>query len=333
MVRCSFLVRDVRLAAGPFVPRGSMAAPRGRVVARCILLAAALACLAMAAPVAMGAAAPPAVTPTPTARTSATTTAKASPTGTVADPKTPESEGALKAVWPKTVAEMEKIAKADPLEFLRMSLKWADEKVADYTCQFQKIENIEGTLRKPETMRMKFRAGTFSIYLKWLLEPSKGQEVIYVEGANEGKAWVHPSGFIGVLFRKVSVDPLSKAALKHSRRPVTNAGMANMLRIIVPQCEEALANGDLKLTYEGIRDEGGRPAYVFKRVLPKKGDYPCDVLLIYIDQQYFVCVRSDSFDWSGELQSHYSYFDIIINPGLSDTDFDPDNGDYGFRLW
>jgi len=336
MIRDWLTIRTVRFAWGPPGQRRSMPA-RGVLFA-----AAALACLAPVAP-ASGGAAPASATTTPTAAAKATATAptgssashdaKAPPAPDPADPKTPETEGARKAVWPRSVQEMEKIAKADPIEFLRMSLKWTDENVTEYSGQFQKIENIDGTLRKPETMQIKFRADTFSVYLKWIQEPSKGQEAIYVEGTNDGKAWVHPSGLLGVLFRKVSIDPLSKTALKHSRRPVTMAGMANMLRIIIPQCEAAQASGDLKLTYEGLRDEGGRQAYVFKRVLPKKGDYPCNVCLIYIDQQYLVCVRTDAFDWSGELISHYSYFDLLINPGLTDTDFDPANGDYGFRLW
>jgi hypothetical protein len=129
------------------------------------------------------------------------------------------------------------------------------------------------------------------------------------------------------------VDPAGKTALKHSRRPLTNAGMANMLRLIIPQCEAALANHDLTLTYEGIRDQDGRPAYVFKRVLPNRNDYPCSVLTIYVDREYLACVRTDAYDWDGGLLSQYTYSDLVINPGLTDLDFDPDNKDYSYRLF
>jgi hypothetical protein len=285
-------------------------------------------------------------TPTKSTSQAATGSATGSATGTAVEPgklpalpepPMPTSEGAKKAVYPKKVEEMEKAAKADPLEFLRTSLKWTDDTVLEYTCQFKKIENIGGTLHKPETMLLKFRAAPFAVYIKWVQEPSKGQEAIYAEGTNNGKAAVHPAGVVGVMFRRVDVAPDSKDALKHSRRPVTNAGMANMIRIIIPQCEEAQKAGDLKLTYEGLRNEGGRPAYVFKRVLPKpapgKPEYACDVLLIYIDQQYLTCIRTDAFDWGGELISHYSYYDLNINPGLDEKEFDTNNADYGFRLF
>ncbi len=241
--------------------------------------------------------------------------------------------GAAAAVFPKAPAEVEKLAKADPIQFFRTALAWHEAKVRDYTCRFLKVEQIEGELRKPETMRMKFREAPFSVYVKWITEPSLNQEVIYVHGANKGMAVAHPPGILGALIRRVSIVPDSKRALKYSRRPITNAGMGNMLRLIIPQCERAKANGDLKLTYEGIRHEGGRPSYLFKRVLPKKDDYPCDVLLIYIDQEYLVCVRTDAYDWDGSLLSHYSYTELVLNPGLTDEDFSPDNREYAYRLF
>lgn len=240
--------------------------------------------------------------------------------------------GAQAAIYPRP-EEADKLAAGDPLEFLRLALGWCDQRVQEYTCQFHKQEKIEGTIHKPETMSMKFRARTFSVYLKWTGAVSDGQEAIYVEGRNDGKAAVHPSGLLGILFRRVNIDPTGKVALRHSRRPVTFAGMTNMLRLIIPQCERAKANGDLALTYEGIREHDGRPAYVFKRVLPQKHDYPCPVLIAYIDRQYLVCVRTDAYDWDGTLLSQYIYTDLKINPGLTDADFDPDNRDYGFRLF
>jgi len=240
--------------------------------------------------------------------------------------------GAPNVIYPKATAEMEPRARSDPLEFLRTALRWHDERVIGYTCQFSKQENIAGELRKPETMRMKFRVKPFSIYVKWVGEISKDQEVIYVEGQNAGKAVANPAGILGVLtLHRISLDPLGKLALKHSRRPLTMAGMGNMLRLIIPQCERARANGDLTLTYEGIREESGRPAYVFKRVLPNKSEYPCSVLTIYIDTQYLLCVRTDAFDWGGNLVSQYCYSDLTLNPSLGDDDFNPGNRNYGFR--
>jgi len=239
------------------------------------------------------------------------------------------AEGAKKAVHPNPRG-MESLAKKDPMQFLRTALEWADATIADYTCQFEKQERIGDTLRKAETMQMKFRASTFSVYLKWTEKPSKGQQVLYVDGAYDSKAVVHPSGLLGVLFRKVSLDPAGSTAMKHSRGPITAAGMANMLRQIIPVCEKAQKNEDLQLTYEGIREQNGRPTYVFKRVLPNRNDYPCSVLIIYIDKEYLACVRTDACDWNGDLIGQYIYSNFVINPSLTDKDFDAANTEYGF---
>ncbi len=276
----------------------------------------------------------PTATATAAEKPAATATAAAAekPAATATAPAPDQPEGAKVAVYPKP-EEMDKLAQTNPLEFLKAALKWSDENITDYTCTFVKQERIAGELRDVETMQMKLRESTFSVYLKWIADPSKGQEVIYVDGLYDSKAVVHPSGFIGILFRKVPIDPTSKLALKHSRRPLTNAGMANMLRLIIPQCEAAQDAGDLQLTYEGLRDQGGRPAHVFKRILPNKNDYPCSVLTIYVDREYMACVRTDAYDWDGGLLSQYIYSDLVINPGLTDLDFDPDNKDYGYRLF
>jgi len=237
------------------------------------------------------------------------------------------------AVYPKCRDEVERLIRKDPLAFLQLARDWTAPRVTSYTGQFQKLERINGELRKLEKMHMKFRAEPFSVYLKWTSDSKKGQEAIYVRGLHKGKAQVHPAGLIGLIFRRVGIDPEGEEARKHSRRPVTMAGMSNMVTLITGQSEEARRRGDLTLTYEGVRHDGGRASYVLKRVLPDGKGYPCETLLIFIDCQYLVCVRTDAYNWNGDLISHYFYTDLVINPGLTDRDFDPDNPDYGYRLF
>jgi len=243
------------------------------------------------------------------------------------------SAAAEQAVHPQPREEVEALARRDPLEFLRLSLKWYEAKVTSYTCQFHKHERIGDKIRKPETTFMKFREKLFSVYMKWIAKPSKGQEVIYVQGQHNNKVVVHPSGLLGFLFRKVSLNPEGKIANRHSRRPITCAGLGNMLRVVIPQCEQAKANGDLVLEYLGVREEAGRPAYVIKRVLPKKHDYRSYLLFIFIDQQFLIPVRTEAYLWDGTLLSDYRYTDLEINANLMDEDFDPDNAAYSYRLF
>ena len=247
-------------------------------------------------------------------------------------PKPKRPAGAERVVYPKPLKEMDALARSDGLALLEESLRWYEQTVADYTCTFIKQERIGETLGKTETTFLKFREKPFSVYLKWS-EPSKGQEVIFVPGRYDEKAVVHPSGLLGMIFRKVSLDPEGKVAMRHSRRPVTFAGLGNMLRLVVAQSKAAQAKGDLVIEYQGIREEAGRPAYVFNRILPEGKGYPCHQLFIFIDCEYLLPVRTEAYLWDGRLLSDYRYTDLNLNPGLTDEDFNPDNREYGYRAF
>jgi len=238
-----------------------------------------------------------------------------------------------KAASPKPAAEIEALARRDPLEVLRASLRWYSQSVTDYTCTFYKQERIDDDLRKAETTAMKFREQPFSVYLKWTGSVSKDQEVLFVKGKYGDKAVAHPSGLLGLIFRKVSLDPEGKTAMRHSRRPISYAGMANMIRLVIGQCEIAKAAGDLRIEYLGVRQEARRDAYVFNRILPDGKGYPCHQLFIFIDREHLLPVRTEAYLWDGRLLSNYRYTDIVLNPGLTDTDFDADNPAYAYRVF
>jgi hypothetical protein len=241
------------------------------------------------------------------------------------------SAAAREAVYPAGRADVEAAARRDPLAFLRTALRWHEQKIADYTCTFVKREAIGGKVGNPETMAMKFREQPFAVYLKWTGGPDKGQEVIYAQGRYKDQLVVHPPGLRGFFTRKVFVDPTGDLAMKRSRRPITFVGMANQLRVIIPECEDALRRGDLAMEYAGVRDVAGRPAYVLKRTMPDGKGYPCYLLLLYLDAQFLVATRTEAYDWQERLLSDYQYTDLAINPGLTEHDFDPDNRAYGYR--
>jgi hypothetical protein len=247
-------------------------------------------------------------------------------------PKPKRSPGAQRAVYPKPPNEMDALARSNGLALLEESLRWYERTVTDYTGTFTKQERIGETLAKTETTFLKFREKPFSVYLKWS-EPSNGQEVIFVQGRYSEKAVVHPSGLLGLILRKVSIDPEGKLAMRHSRRPILFAGLGNMLRLTIGQCKAAQAKGDLVLEYQGVREEAGRPAYVLHRILPDGKGYPCHQLFIFIDQEFLLPVRTEAYLWDGRLLNDYRYTDLNLNPGLTDEDFNPENREYGYRAF
>ena len=80
-------------------------------------------------------------------------------------------------------------------------LRWAYaglgdlEKIQDYSATVAKRERIGGKLLDYEYMYVKLRQKPFSVYMYFLGPPDlKGQEVIYVEGRNNGNMWAHGVG-------------------------------------------------------------------------------------------------------------------------------------------
>lgn len=241
---------------------------------------------------------------------------------------TPE---ARRAVYPRRPSTMEDEIRRDPLAFLKLAERWHEGNVQGYACEFSRREFVKGKLRPEEVVFLKLREDPLGIYMKWIKGKTKGREAIYAEGEHGGKVVVHPSGLAGILFRKVKIDPESDFAKKHSRRPITKAGMLNQLKVLIPQIEDARDKGELTLTYEGVREVDGRSAYTVLRTLPEGKGWPCHKLYLYIDTRFLVCLRTEAYDWVGNLVSDYVYRDLTINPGLTDHDFDPDNRDYSYR--
>ena len=56
--------------------------------------------------------------------------------------------------------------------------------VDNYTAVLHKQERVKGELLAAETVALKFKK-PFRVYMKWVAEPHKGRETLFVLGANE----------------------------------------------------------------------------------------------------------------------------------------------------
>jgi hypothetical protein len=224
--------------------------------------------------------------------------------------------------------DWEAMVQRDQLEFLRNVRQKCDETTVDFTATFHKRERIRGDLRDEEAAQMKWRAKPFSVYMKYV-KGDKGREALYVDGQNDGKMLVHPGGLLGGLIQ-LKLDPASERVMKDNLRPITMAGIVNMINTALPPFELALANGDLKTEYLGRMDVAGRRAYGIKRILPKKDIYPCKELVLFVDCDLLIPIGADSYGWDGQLESSYRYTDVRLNVGLGDIDFSKKNKAYNF---
>ncbi|NOZ21526.1 MAG: DUF1571 domain-containing protein [Planctomycetes bacterium] len=218
-------------------------------------------------------------------------------------------------------------AAPDPMKLL-YECKAACNKVKDFTAVFSKQEQMNGELRPKETVEMKFRYKPFSVYMIWQ-NPHKGREVIYHEGKYENDVVGHQR--VGFLNFSKRTAPKSAEALKLSRRPITQAGFHNAIRLIVEKTELGKKNNEILISYLGEEVWNNRPVHVICRMFTKqRPEYPVYMGVFYIDKQLMIPVKVVGYDWDHRLIGLYTYTNVKLNVGLTDKDFDISNKKYDF---
>ena len=131
------------------------------------------------------------------------------------------------------------------LRWARQSLP-AIEHLTDYSATLVKRDRIDGNVSDYEYMSLKIRHKPFSVYV-YFQGPAKvrGQEVIYVEGQNDGKMWAHRGPLMGTL----SLWPDSPAAMKGRHHPLTDIGLVNLVRRLIEVGEQDANYGECEVQY------------------------------------------------------------------------------------
>jgi hypothetical protein len=227
---------------------------------------------------------------------------------------------------------LEHPAKADSsdsvLEVLaRLESSYA--KVNDYIAIFRKQERVRGTLLPEKTFFFKFQK-PMKVYMKWIENPPKETEALYVEGGYDNKVIVHHAGIPG--FRTLSLDPNGMIAMRNNRHPITELGFGFLIEGLRHNLQAALCNGELQITKLGDEWFQGRPATILEvRACPRDGrQYYASHMICHIDKELSLPVEVSFFDEREELFEKYSYTDVKLNVGLTEKDFSRYNEEYRF---
>jgi hypothetical protein len=200
--------------------------------------------------------------------------------------------------------------------------------VDNYTTLFHRLEFVDGKLIPEEVVFFKFKR-PFKVYMRWI-KPSKGQESLYIQGANENKIRAHGNGIFGLV--TVNLEPTNTLAMENSRHPITEAGLHNLVRTVASNVRRALQSGELISKAHGEKTIYGRKTRELEGVLSKdksKGYY-CYRCIVNVDLETRMPIKIQIFDWSDRLVECYGFEDLKLNPGLTDRDFDPKNPKYQF---
>ncbi|WP_047813774.1 DUF1571 domain-containing protein [Rhodopirellula islandica] len=236
---------------------------------------------------------------------------------------------------------------SEVLKLAEESLQHLIDNVDGYTTRMIKHEqDRNGVLQEPSEMFMKIRTRHVGgepgqglrAYLRFETpESAKGREVIWIEDQNDGQLLVREAGFLGSMMT-AKLEPTNFLAMRGQRYPITELGLTNLVRKLIERGSRDVDNPDVRV----IRTEGhpfdGKSLTLLQIQRSQPSDQPDDFSLaeVVIDEEQKLIVSFRSFGWpesEGEtppLIESYEYHDLVVNPKLTDLDFDPTNPDYTF---
>lgn len=232
---------------------------------------------------------------------------------------------------------------------LMPALRWAYDgmgnidKIADYSATVVKRERLDGKLGDYQHMYVKVRHKPFSVYL-YFLSPAKikGQEVIYIDGKNDGKMWAHTVGLRDKIVGTVSLPPDGPIAMEGQRYPLTEIGILNLTKRLVQVAEQDIKYGECEVKFfknaKLKQDSGVRVCTCIqvKHPVPRR-NFLFYEARIFVDDELNVPIRYESYDWpkekgeAPELMEEYTYMNLKLNNGFTDSDFDIKNPKYAFH--
>jgi hypothetical protein len=223
-----------------------------------------------------------------------------------------------------TNAEMERLARTDPVAFLENCLRRYNRTVKGYTCILQKQERIDGKLQRTEVIEAAFREEPFSVLMKWKQGARQADAMLYVKGENDDQMLVLPSGlfrFVGVVRR----NPLGPEAKEASRYPVTEFGIKVGMQRTLASWQRARKQGILHVEFLGVKrvpEAGNRSCWVLRRTGYKKPEEDgITQLTIYVDCENWLQVGSILKGAEGQLIGEYFFRDIHLNPDFKPGTF------------
>jgi Protein of unknown function (DUF1571) len=211
----------------------------------------------------------------------------------------------------------------------------------DYSAIVIKHERIDGVLGDEERAFIKVREHPFSVYMGFLSPDAvKGQECMYVEGANNNEMYAHaPPGTLRGRIGTVKISPTSAIAMKGQRYPITELGIANLTKRLIEVGERDKQYGECEVKFFQGAKVKDRECTIIQVAHPfPRRNFIFHMARIFLDDQFNLPIRYEAYDWPDQpggkpvLLEEYTYVDLKINQGLTDADFDVRNPQYGFNV-
>ncbi len=211
------------------------------------------------------------------------------------------------------------------------SMVEAYARVHDYTTIFFRRGLNEEELCPKETILLKFRK-PFSIYMKWIEEPKKDREILYVEGWNEGMCRISMGSFPDFTF---NLDPESGHIKNDSfGHTVLEAGIGHLVETLAKNLRKSMERPQdaCKVLDLGISEVHGEKVRCLEGIYPEAqpGKYYAPKIILCLSVATSLPVQARVYNQFGEMTEEFGFKNTKINVGLTDKDFNPENPDYDF---
>jgi hypothetical protein len=224
-----------------------------------------------------------------------------------------------------TKAQMEQLARTNPVAFLENCLRKSDRDVKGYRGVLDKQERIKNTLYPPELIDFDFREDPFSFRMVWKEGLRRVRKSLYVRGENGGKLVVRPDGRLAS-WLVLSLDANGAEVRDSSRYPPEEFGMKISTEKTLAAWKNARDHRDLHLTFLGeqrVKEAGDRMCWVFERT----GYVRLEEDGITRSQFYFdteTWLQVGTILWrKDELLGKFFFRDIQLNPEFPPDTFTP----------
>ena len=165
----------------------------------------------------------------------------------------------------------------------------------------------------------------------------KGQEVIYVDGKNDGNMLAHAGSGVRAMMGTVALKPQSMLAMAGNRYPITELGVENLTKRLVEVAQHDKQFGECDVNFYPNAKVNGRVCTCIQVVHPQpRRNFRYHMARVFIDDEMKIPTRFEAYDWpptEGEkpvLMEEYTYMNVKLNNGFSDADFDVKNTTYKF---
>jgi outer membrane lipoprotein-sorting protein len=209
------------------------------------------------------------------------------------------------------------------------------KQIGDYQADLTKKEIVGGKAWSHK-MKIKVRHEPFSVYL-YFINPSKGREVLFVEGQNDGQLLAHEASGFASLVGTMHLSPTGRDAMKENRYPITKIGLVRSTEELIKQWEGESKFGETEVKYYPAAKIDNIQCKVIESTHPyPRKQFQFKTTRFWIDAKTNLPIRIEHFGWPKKptakppLVAQYTYRNLKPNIGLTDRDFDKNNPRYSF---